>query len=724
MALLTAAQLEEIRKIIRDASQAVAISTMGIEISDDELQRLIDEGYLDPDQVENLVLDSFEFGQLMEKLPNAKNMTLGQFKDYLKKNPIKHSAEEKLAIQTAQNRAGDFCVGLGTRYSGEVTTEAVRLDSELASQFRQGIRDETAKTLANREGVSKLRTRLRQMSEDWARDWDRIASTESHLAHQQGFFEQTIREYGHEQMMAKVPEKTACDDCKRLYLGPDGKPIVHPASWWEGQGTSNVGLKRMDWKPVLGAMHPWCQCQLVTVPDGFAFDDNWDLVPEEMIEKARKAARPISGQLGLFHGHGPYIGPRGGKWADAAHTIPWDEKKHTKTKSKPSPVKQWDRSFGAMEKLREKLSYGAYITTGAWDLYEWAPAFNSPEDLIAAVELVHKLGTEGIEARDREAYEARKKRTTEETRQLKDYLENEKKTDFLDLINNPAPVIDSSVSTVASGEFLGKSAHKLHYRTEFQGLPISIENRKGSKRYWYDPHTDTKGETLMHYPYGYIRLTEGVDGDHVDCYIGPHSDAPNVHIVHQLKAPLFKKYDEDKVMLGFLTQTMAKRAYLKHFDDPRFFGSMTTMSLEKFKEKIEERKNRGKMLKAFPGQAGIVGLDRPVGSGGNRGDSARVPGGEPFVAKPDPGHPATKENREKRNKGRKRKIKKNTKDKFREAMIKKTGGQWAREKPYDIVSDTIDRHIEGNRKWIDDKKNERAAIAEKERRSLRPSDLR
>ncbi|MBT8428397.1 MAG: hypothetical protein KJN79_00650 [Gammaproteobacteria bacterium] len=52
-----------------------------------------------------------------------------------------------------------------------------------------------------------------------------------------------------------------------------------------------------------------------------------------------KARKPIPGQMGLFggpdvspkkpratrSGAGPFIGPRGGKWADAKHTIPWKE---------------------------------------------------------------------------------------------------------------------------------------------------------------------------------------------------------------------------------------------------------------------------------------------------------------------------------------------------------------------------------------------------------------
>lgn len=129
-------------------------------------------------------------------------------------------------------------------------------------------------------------------------------------------------------------------------------------------------------------------------------------------------------------------------------------------------------------------------------------------------------------------------------------------------------------------------AHRLSRRMTFRGLQISIETDKGEKRHWHDPHAHTNGVTLMKHPYGYIRRTEGVDGDHVDVYVGPNEEAENVYVVHQMKAPDFKKFDEDKCMLGFDTLDEAKKAYLAHYTDSRFLGSITTMPFEEFKEKV------------------------------------------------------------------------------------------------------------------------------------------
>lgn len=138
------------------------------------------------------------------------------------------------------------------------------------------------------------------------------------------------------------------------------------------------------------------------------------------------------------------------------------------------------------------------------------------------------------------------------------------------------------------------SGHKLQGRTAFRGLNISIENKKGTIRRGVDSDGH-KWAIKMHYDYGYIRGTEGVDGDHVDCYIGDNIDAKNVYIIHQ-KIPGTDKYDEDKCMLGFNTLADAKAAYLKQYDKPGFFGGVDTVPFELFKQKVLMKKYHGKKL--------------------------------------------------------------------------------------------------------------------------------
>jgi hypothetical protein len=132
-------------------------------------------------------------------------------------------------------------------------------------------------------------------------------------------------------------------------------------------------------------------------------------------------------------------------------------------------------------------------------------------------------------------------------------------------------------------------AHKIPYKIDFQGLPVSIETDKGEYRCWKDPYTGEEGMSFAHFPYGYIRTTEGVDGDHVDCYIGHYPNCRRVFIVHQ-NNPETGKFDEDKVMLGFNTPADAKGAYLHQYDNPKFFGSMDEYDIDEFKTMLQEKK--------------------------------------------------------------------------------------------------------------------------------------
>lgn len=119
------------------------------------------------------------------------------------------------------------------------------------------------------------------------------------------------------------------------------------------------------------------------------------------------------------------------------------------------------------------------------------------------------------------------------------------------------------------------------------GLDVVVENPVGSIRTWQTPDGKT-GATLMHYAYGYIAGVTGADGDEVDVYLGPDSDPEWAYVVHQLRAPDFVTWDEDKVMLGFASADAAHAAYITQYDDPRFFGGMSQLAIDDFKGKLRE----------------------------------------------------------------------------------------------------------------------------------------
>jgi hypothetical protein len=146
-----------------------------------------------------------------------------------------------------------------------------------------------------------------------------------------------------------------------------------------------------------------------------------------------------------------------------------------------------------------------------------------------------------------------------------------------------------------------RKARKLHDKIKFQGLPVSIENRKGSYRYWHseDGGTPESGRTLMLFPYGYVKGSMGNDGDHVDVFIGNDKKASYAYVIDQMKRPDFNTLDEQKVMLGFATPDEAKTAYMAHFNDKRFFGSMKAIAMDDFKAKVQQTSTAKPLIKAL-----------------------------------------------------------------------------------------------------------------------------
>jgi len=95
---------------------------------------------------------------------------------------------------------------------------------------------------------------------------------------------------------------------------------------------------------------------------------------------------------------------------------------------------------------------------------------------------------------------------------------------------------------------------------------ITIENPVGSTRKGIDAD-GKEWSTTMANAYGYIKGTEGVDGDHIDVFLHENMDEWNgrkVFVVDQTNPD--GSFDEHKVMLGFNDKDEAMSAYLANYD--------------------------------------------------------------------------------------------------------------------------------------------------------------
>lgn len=142
------------------------------------------------------------------------------------------------------------------------------------------------------------------------------------------------------------------------------------------------------------------------------------------------------------------------------------------------------------------------------------------------------------------------------------------------------------------------------------GIDIAIENPAGTVR--------RQGWPVLSSHYGYIKRTEGADGDQVDVFvrIGTPADyGMAVHVIDQVD-PETESFDEHKIMLGWEEANAARAAYLRNFTPGwNGLGAISTVSMSHFKRWLRD----GDTRRPFLGQS------VPSRRDGAREDSALTP---------------------------------------------------------------------------------------------------
>ena len=115
----------------------------------------------------------------------------------------------------------------------------------------------------------------------------------------------------------------------------------------------------------------------------------------------------------------------------------------------------------------------------------------------------------------------------------------------------------------------------------FKGIPIEIENKKGSIRSGKDKN-GKEWSIKMNADYGRIPMTEDSTNEMMDIYVGDNKDSDKVFVVKQL-IPETKEFDELKWLLGFNSKEEAIKLYKSQYNKLGFFGGIKEYSFDKFK---------------------------------------------------------------------------------------------------------------------------------------------
>lgn len=274
---LTPSQIRQIKKVIEEHMNVIMELTIGdTKVSPETLKKI---GV--PKSVSNLITDSYKYGKLTTVMnKNLSKMSPQEVNDMLKK--LKVSSRQQRSMEYLKAKTQLSIDNLTQRMTSAVITSALQNQLDMYHAIGQVVPEAVKKNTDRYKVVQQLR----DLTQDWERDWHRVAHSEMWDAKVQGEAnaimdnESPISKKGKDTMVFKRPAPNACNKCKQLYLEADGiTPKLFKITELQANG-SNYGKKQADWKPTLGILHPNCMCPLSVMPDGYKFDSSGQLTPD------------------------------------------------------------------------------------------------------------------------------------------------------------------------------------------------------------------------------------------------------------------------------------------------------------------------------------------------------------------------------------------------------------------------------------------------------------
>jgi hypothetical protein len=187
------------------------------------------------------------------------------------------SQSERAGLVDAYRNAGAYIRGLGVDFADEMSARlferwgGARLldtpDPAKRAAALEVIRAEVGAAVLTHDTAAEVAGRIRQRTGDLARNFQRIAETELQAAHNEGQLYHALYTGGEGARIARIPETTACQTCRALFLNPDQTPrLFTPAELIAGG--VNVGRRRADYRATVYPPHPRCRCDTITVRHG------------------------------------------------------------------------------------------------------------------------------------------------------------------------------------------------------------------------------------------------------------------------------------------------------------------------------------------------------------------------------------------------------------------------------------------------------------------------
>ena len=275
MSKLTRTQIKQIQEIIRDHMEVLMQLSTGDGSPSSQLLRKLKL----PKRITDLVSVSYQYGKLkILQDKDLSSMSSDEIDKLLKQ--IKLTKSQQRSIELSKIKAQQHIDSLTQRISSTVITSAIQSDLDMWEAVKEVI----PAALENNTARYKVIQQLREKTNNWERDWHRVAHTEMWSAKCQGEVEAILNgespfsnEREQTQVFIRPSSRNACAKCKQLYLERDGvTPKVFKLSDLIANG-NNYGKKQADWRPCIPPLHPNCMCTLNIKLNNTKFDAQGNL---------------------------------------------------------------------------------------------------------------------------------------------------------------------------------------------------------------------------------------------------------------------------------------------------------------------------------------------------------------------------------------------------------------------------------------------------------------
>lgn len=264
--MITRTQLREVRKIITKHMKMLESKLIGGLFPKNKKMS----------KEKDIIKTAFMYGQLSQKTgKDLSKVPLKELKEMMNNTPL--SKVESLAMDQCKIKTQEALNSLTQKVTSSAIALIIQSDLGVTPKIDEKA-DELLVTPHN-----KLVQVLRDSTQDYARDWDRIVQTDVWYAKTRGEVQSILdgtsvfTSKGMETEVFMRPSPTCCKKCAQVYLESDRvTPRVFKLRDLIANGT-NYGKKQADWLPTLPPLHLYCQCTFNIKPPDTYFDEKGDL---------------------------------------------------------------------------------------------------------------------------------------------------------------------------------------------------------------------------------------------------------------------------------------------------------------------------------------------------------------------------------------------------------------------------------------------------------------